>query len=92
MAVQELVLEEMTAEELLAEMVREGTPDTLRERLRERIVERAKEAWRETEGLSQTRAGRVRMVAEQTLHLLAERTTLKAREDVKVKGEKIYLG
>lgn len=58
----------------------------------ERIVERAKEAWRETEGLSQTRAGRVRMVAEQTLHLLAERTTLKAREDVKVKGEKIYLG
>jgi RNA polymerase sigma-B factor len=39
MAVQELVLEEMTAEELLAEMVREGTPDTLRERLRERIVE-----------------------------------------------------
>ncbi|MDA0636378.1 SigB/SigF/SigG family RNA polymerase sigma factor [Nonomuraea sp. CA-218870] len=39
MAVQELVLEEMTAEELLAEMVREGTPDSLRERLRERIVE-----------------------------------------------------
>jgi len=39
MAVQDLVLEEMTAEELLAEMVREGTPDSQRERLRERIVE-----------------------------------------------------
>ncbi|WP_049576360.1 SigB/SigF/SigG family RNA polymerase sigma factor [Nonomuraea sp. SBT364] len=39
MAVQELVLEDMTAEDLLAEMVREGTPDGLRERLRERIVE-----------------------------------------------------
>ncbi|MFD0477562.1 hypothetical protein ACFQ0B_62275 [Nonomuraea thailandensis] len=39
MAVQEYVLEEMTAEELLAEMVREETPDSHRERLRERIVE-----------------------------------------------------
>ncbi|MEV0592144.1 SigB/SigF/SigG family RNA polymerase sigma factor [Nonomuraea cavernae] len=39
MAVQEYVLEEMTAEQLLAEMVREGTPDGQRERLRERIVE-----------------------------------------------------
>ncbi|GAA1708390.1 SigB/SigF/SigG family RNA polymerase sigma factor [Nonomuraea wenchangensis] len=39
MAVQEYVLEEMTAEELLAEMSREDTPASLRERLRERIVE-----------------------------------------------------
>ncbi|MFI6732041.1 SigB/SigF/SigG family RNA polymerase sigma factor [Nonomuraea sp. NPDC050451] len=39
MAVQEYVLEEMTAEELLAEMVREETLDSHRERLRERIVE-----------------------------------------------------
>ncbi|MEV4395387.1 SigB/SigF/SigG family RNA polymerase sigma factor [Nonomuraea sp. NPDC049607] len=39
MAVQEYVLEEMSAEDLLAEMVREGTPDSHRERLRERIVE-----------------------------------------------------
>ncbi|GAA3559560.1 hypothetical protein GCM10022419_045200 [Nonomuraea rosea] len=39
MAVQEYVLEEMTAEDLLAEMVREETPDSQRERLRERIVE-----------------------------------------------------
>jgi RNA polymerase sigma-B factor len=39
MAVQEYVLEEMTAEELLAEMAGEATPDSQRERLRERIVE-----------------------------------------------------
>ncbi|MEV0168215.1 SigB/SigF/SigG family RNA polymerase sigma factor [Nonomuraea fuscirosea] len=39
MAVQEYILEEMTAEELLAEMVREDTPGSQRERLRERIVE-----------------------------------------------------
>ncbi|TMR17002.1 SigB/SigF/SigG family RNA polymerase sigma factor [Nonomuraea turkmeniaca] len=39
MAVQEYVLEEMTAEELLAEMAKEETPDSSKERLRERIVE-----------------------------------------------------
>ncbi|MDP4508555.1 SigB/SigF/SigG family RNA polymerase sigma factor [Nonomuraea sp. NBC_00507] len=39
MAVQEYVLEEMTAEELLAEMARDETPDSHKERLRERIVE-----------------------------------------------------
>ncbi|MGV9305005.1 MULTISPECIES: SigB/SigF/SigG family RNA polymerase sigma factor [unclassified Nonomuraea] len=39
MAVQERVLDDMTAEELLAEMVRDGTPDSLRERVRERVVE-----------------------------------------------------
>ncbi|MEU0571830.1 SigB/SigF/SigG family RNA polymerase sigma factor [Nonomuraea sp. NPDC005983] len=39
MAVQEYVLEEMTAEQLLAEMVKEDTLDSHRERLRERIVE-----------------------------------------------------
>jgi RNA polymerase sigma-B factor len=39
MAVREHLLEEMTAEELLAEMVRENAPDTHRERVRERIVE-----------------------------------------------------
>ncbi|MEU4224141.1 SigB/SigF/SigG family RNA polymerase sigma factor [Nonomuraea sp. NPDC026600] len=39
MAVQEYVLEELTAEELLAEMVSEATPGSHRERLRERIVE-----------------------------------------------------
>jgi RNA polymerase sigma-B factor len=39
MAVREFVLEELTAEELLAEMADEATTDSNRERLRERIVE-----------------------------------------------------
>jgi RNA polymerase sigma-B factor len=39
MAAQTLVLEEMTAEELLAEMVRQDAPHLQRERVRERIVE-----------------------------------------------------
>lgn len=62
------------------------------ERTAGRIVERARESYREVEGLSQTRAGRVRWVAEQAFSVLGERVTVKAREDVKVKGEKIYLG
>jgi hypothetical protein len=47
--------------------------------------------YRDVEGLSQTRAGRLRLVAEEALHLMGRRALVKAREDVKVKGEKIYL-
>lgn len=58
----------------------------------ERIVEKAQESWRETEGLSQTRAGRLRLVARGALQAIGEETLIKAREGVKIKGEKIYLG
>ncbi len=57
-----------------------------------RIVERAGETYRDVERLAQTRAGRVRIVAKKTFHVLGERTLLKATKDVKLKGEKIYLG
>lgn len=56
-----------------------------------RIVEHARESYRETEGLSQTRAGRLRIVAETSFTTLAEKVLLKASDDVKIKGEKIYL-
>jgi hypothetical protein len=56
-----------------------------------RILERAKESYREVEGLSQTRAGRLRMVAEKTLHVLGQRTLIKAYEDMKLRAEKIYI-
>ena len=56
-----------------------------------RIVERAQESYRETEGLSQSKAGRLRMVAQTSFTALAEKVLLKAGEDVKIKGEKIYL-
>lgn len=57
----------------------------------ERILERARNVYREVDELSQTRAGRMRLVADKALHLLGQRTLIKAREDVKVKGEKVYL-
>lgn len=58
----------------------------------ERIVERAKDVFRETEGVAQTRAGRIRMVASGVFSLLSERTTIKAEDDVAIVGEKIELG
>lgn len=57
-----------------------------------RIVERARETYREVEGLAQVRAERIRHVAERTVHVLATHTLFKAREDLKLKGEKIHLG
>ena len=56
-----------------------------------RLVEKTQEAWRETEGLSQTRAGRMRLVATGAMQVIGEHTLLKAREGVKIKGDKIYL-
>lgn len=56
-----------------------------------RLVEHAQEAWRETEGLAQTRAGRLSLIAAGALMAVGEQTLLKAREDVKIKGDKIYL-
>jgi hypothetical protein len=56
-----------------------------------RILERAKNTFREVEDLAQTRAGRMRLVADATFHLLGRRTLFKAREEVSIQGEKIYL-
>lgn len=56
-----------------------------------RVIERAKEVYREVEGLSQTRAGRLKLIAEKALQMLADDVTVKARRDAKIKGEKIYL-
>lgn len=55
------------------------------------LLEYADESFRETEGLSQTRAGRLRLVAEKSVSLLADKARLIGREDVKIKGDKIYL-
>lgn len=56
-----------------------------------RIVERAREVYREVEGLSQTRAGRLRLVAQKAAQLVGENVLLKARDRMKVKGERIHL-
>jgi hypothetical protein len=57
----------------------------------DRILERARNVYREVEELSQTRAGRLRLVAEKTVSLLGQRAVVKAKEDVKIKGDKVYL-
>lgn len=56
-----------------------------------RIVERARDVYREVSGLSQTRAGRLRLVAKKTAQLVGENTLLKARDRMKVRGERIHL-
>ncbi|MBX3269688.1 MAG: DUF3540 domain-containing protein [Sandaracinaceae bacterium] len=61
------------------------------ETVAERVVERTKESFRETEGLSQTRAGRLRLVATEALTAIGQTALLKATEGVKIKGDKIYL-
>ncbi len=62
------------------------------ERSAGRVVERAREVYPEVEELSHTKAGRLRLVARTALSLLGEQTQVQAREDAKIKGEKIYLG
>lgn len=57
-----------------------------------RIVERAKSTYRDVRDLAQLKAGRIRWVADATVHVFGKRTHLKAEEEVSVQGEKIYLG
>jgi len=56
-----------------------------------RIVERAVDVYREVERLSQTRAGRLKLVAKKAAQLVGENTLVKARDRMKVKGERIHL-
>lgn len=56
-----------------------------------RVLERAREVFRDVEELAQTRAGRVRMVAESTFRVLGDRAFFKSRRDMKLKGKRIYL-
>ncbi|WP_224240789.1 DUF3540 domain-containing protein [Hyalangium gracile] len=56
-----------------------------------RILERAENVYRDVKELAQTRAGRVRLFAETTFHLFGRRTLFKAKEDLKLKADKIHL-
>jgi hypothetical protein len=57
-----------------------------------RLVEKAGDAYRDVEGMSQLRAGQVRMVAEKTFRTIAERIRSRATKDAKILADKIYLG
>lgn len=56
------------------------------------IIEKAKNTYRTTENLNQVKAGRMRMLIDRTFHIGSKTTVIKAKDDVKVKGEKIHLG
>lgn len=56
-----------------------------------RLVERLRDAYREVEGVQQTRAGRLRLAAEKSASLVAQRVLWKARDRMKLQGERIHL-
>lgn len=57
-----------------------------------RLFERAKDAYRETSGLSQTRAGRLRTIVEDAFSLHARRTAITSKEETSIDGSKVLLG
>lgn len=56
------------------------------------VIEHLGDSYREVEGLAQTRAGRVRLVAEGAFSVLAERAKLKAKSIFAIDGDSIHLG
>jgi len=57
-----------------------------------RLVESFQDAYREVDGLMQTRAGRVRQLVRGACQLFAERTTIASEADTSIDGEHVYLG
>jgi len=56
------------------------------------VIERARNVFSRIEHLSETKAGRVRMLVAATFHVKARRAVVKADEDYKVQAERIDLG
>jgi hypothetical protein len=57
-----------------------------------RIVEHARNIYRRVEELCELRAGRLRALARDRIHLLADQLALRARATVRIDGEKVELG
>jgi hypothetical protein len=62
------------------------------ETVTQRLFERAKNVFRNTEELHQSRAGRMRTLVDKDYHVKAHDTDIQAQNIVKVDGEKIHLG
>lgn len=58
----------------------------------QRVVTRAKETYADVEDVALLRAGRIRQLAKDALHLFAGRAVIRADEDVAIDAEKIHLG
>ncbi len=57
-----------------------------------RLVQKARDSFRWTENLEETRAGRLRLLVRDRFHLKAKHATMLAEGQVKIDGEKIDLG
>ncbi|MHB9028776.1 MAG: DUF3540 domain-containing protein [Candidatus Latescibacterota bacterium] len=55
-------------------------------------VQKMKNLYQTVEELAQVQAGRMRTLVAATWHMKSKKMFLKAEDDVKIKGEKIYLG
>jgi hypothetical protein len=58
----------------------------------QRLVEHVVDAYRDVDGLLQTRAGRMRTLVEGAYRLLSERTDIISREDSVIDGKRVLLG
>jgi len=56
------------------------------------VIEKLKNVYRSVEGLTQLRTGRMRTVVDTTYQFKSRKAFLKAEEEFKIKGDKIYLG
>jgi len=57
-----------------------------------RIVEKSKEAFRDVQGLLQTKAGRTRTIVEGVCSLFTRRTVMVSDKDTSIDGSKVLLG
>lgn len=58
----------------------------------QRLVERVVDAYRDVDGLLQTRAGRMRTLVDGAYRLLSQRTDIVSREDSVIDGKRVLLG
>jgi len=57
-----------------------------------RLIEKTRDAFRDAEGLAQTRVGRARTIVKDAFSLHSRRTSLASTEDTSIDGDKILLG
>ncbi|XXX80606.1 DUF3540 domain-containing protein [Sorangium sp. So ce134] len=58
----------------------------------ERLIERARDAYREVDGLLQTRARRARSLIREAYQLVSDRTSLVSKKETSIDGERVLLG
>ena len=62
------------------------------ETVADRIVERSQSSYRHTDDLTQTTAGRARIIVDETCELQARRTVIASDDDTVIDGKRVLLG